>query len=137
MSPVAQVLVIDDDPDFVEYVRIILETNGYAVLCAYNADHGLDLLRTKHPDIVLLDIMMSYKMTGLDVTRTIHQDSDLCTIPLIVISSVLPGAQALQDQVEPDSIAAFLTKPVEPSELLCLVAETIADYKNKTKSDSN
>ena len=92
MSSKGKVLVIDDDPDFVEFVRIILETNGYDVSCAYNANHGLELLRTGHPDIVLLDIMMSYTMAGLEVTRTMHQDLELSTIPLIVISSVLPGA---------------------------------------------
>ena len=90
MASKYKVLVIDDDPDFVEFVRIILETNGYNVSCAYNADHGLELLRTKRPDIVLLDIMMSYSMAGLEVTRTMHRDLELSTIPLIVISSVLP-----------------------------------------------
>lgn len=124
-----QVLVIDDDPDFVEYVRIILEAGGYTVFCAYNAQQGLELGRTAHPDLVLLDIMMSYTMAGLDVTRTVRQDAELSAIPLIVISSVLPGAQAAQDQEALSSIAGFLTKPVEPSELLKLVAETIEKHR--------
>jgi CheY-like chemotaxis protein len=126
-----RVLVIDDDPDFVEFMRIVLETNGYDVSCAYNADHGLELLRTERPDIVLLDIMMSYSMAGLQVTRAMREDLELSRIPLIVISSVLPGAQALDDQEDLASIAAFLTKPVEPSELLHLIAETIAQNGNK------
>ena len=129
MSSKSKVLVIDDDPDFVEFVRIILETNGYDVSCAYNADHGVTLLRTGHPDIVLLDIMMSYSMAGLEVTRTMHQDLELSTIPLIVISSVLPGAQALENQEGFSSIVAFMTKPVEPSELLRLIADNIATHK--------
>ena len=75
----------------IEFVRIILETNGYDVCCAYNADQGLALLRTESPDIVLLDIMMSYSLAGLEVTRTMHKDLELAKIPLIVISSVLPS----------------------------------------------
>jgi CheY-like chemotaxis protein len=127
MSSKGKVLVIDDDPDFVEFLRIILETNDYDVSCAYNANHGLELLRAEHPGIVLLDIMMSYTMAGLEVTRTMHQDLELSKIPLIVISSVLPGAQALEDQEGFASIVAFMTKPVEPSELLHLIAEHIAN----------
>jgi CheY-like chemotaxis protein len=89
----------------------------------------LELLRTGHPDIVLLDIMMSYTMAGLEVTRTMHQDLELSAIPLIVISSVLPSAQALEDQAGFSSVVAFLTKPVEPSELLRLIAENITNHQ--------
>ena len=127
MSTKGKVLVVDDDPDFVEFMRIILETGGYQVFVASNAQHGLALLRTAHPDIVLLDIMMSYSMEGLDVTQMMREDHQLRSIPLIIISSVFAGTQAFQNREQDLSfVAAFLTKPVEPQELLRLVAETIA-----------
>ena len=69
--------------------------------------------------------MMSYTMAGLDVTRVMHQDPELSAVPLIVISAVLPGAQALEDHGGAESVAAFLTKPVEPSELVRLIEENI------------
>jgi CheY-like chemotaxis protein len=124
MSPAGKVLVIDDDPDFVEFIRIILEARGYSVVCTYNAEQGLSLMRTEHPDLVLLDMLMSYTMEGLDVTRTMREDTELRKIPLIVVSAVLTDADALQGEgEEPLPIVAFLTKPVEPGELLNLVAE--------------
>ena len=89
MSPPGKVLVIDDDPDFVEFIRIILEAGGYSVVCTYNAEQGLSLMRTEHPDLVLLDMLMSYTMEGLDVTRTMREDPELRKIPLIVVSAVL------------------------------------------------
>lgn len=125
MTSKGKVLVIDDDPDFVEFVRIILESNEYDVVCAYNADQGVDMLRAERPGVVLLDMMMSYTMAGLEVTRVMGQDPELSSIPLIVISAVLPGAQALEDQGGSESVAAFLTKPVEPSELVRVIAENI------------
>lgn len=130
MSSKGKVLVIDDDSDFVEFMRIILESEGYSVFCAFNADQGLNLLRAEHPDIVLLDVMMSYTMEGLDVTRTMRQDPELGQVPLVVISSILTGAQAWQSQGQDLSfVTAFLTKPVEPQDLLNLVAEIIARHK--------
>jgi len=127
MSTQGKVLVIDDDPDFVEFMRIILEAGGYEILSASNAQDGLALLRTAHPDIVLLDIMMSYTMEGLDVTQMMREDHQLRSIPLVIISSVFSGTQAFQNREQDLSfVAAFLTKPVEPQDLLRLVAETIA-----------
>lgn len=127
MPTTGKVLVIDDDPDYLEFIRIILEAGGYSVSCAYNADQGLSLMRTEHPDLVLLDILMSYTMEGLDVTRAMRQDAELRNIPLIVISAVFTGANALQGEGEESPpIVAFLTKPVEPNELLTLVAEAIS-----------
>jgi CheY-like chemotaxis protein len=127
MPTTGKVLVIDDDPDFVEFTRIILEAGGYSVVCAYNADQGLSLMRTEHPDLALLDILMSYTMEGLDVRRAMCEDVELRNIPLIVISAVFTDANALQcEGKESPPIVAFLTKPVEPNELLSLVARAIS-----------
>lgn len=132
MTSLAKILVIDDDPDFVEFVRIILQAEGYAVFCAYNADHGLELLRLEQPDLVLLDILMSYSMAGLEVTRMMQQDVELSTIPLIVISSVFTDQQALERQDASTSISAFLTKPVEPRELVQLIRDTLANKRTNS-----
>lgn len=129
MSKTGKILVIDDDPDFLEFVRIILETGGWSVSCAHNADQGLSLMRTEHPDLVLLDILMSYTMEGLDVTRAMREDAELQNIPLIVISAVFAGVNALQTTESPP-IKAFMTKPVEPNELLKLVSEAIPPSEN-------
>ncbi|MDY7042415.1 MAG: response regulator [Chloroflexota bacterium] len=127
--------MIDDDPDYMEFTRIILESGGYSVSCAYNAEQGLSLMRTEHPDVVLLDMLMSYTMEGLDVTRAMRETPELRNIPLIVISAVLTDANALQSENEESpSISAFLTKPVEPGELLSRVAEAISRAEGRNRS---
>lgn len=127
MTSPAKILVIDDDPDFVEFVRIILEAEGFTVFCAGNAEQGLELLRRQRPDLVLLDMLMSYSMAGPQVTQVMQQDAELAAIPLIVISAVFTDRQALEQQQAQRAIRAFLTKPVEPSQLVRLIRETLAE----------
>ena len=121
-----KILAIDDDPDFLEFIRIILEAQGYDVVWAYNAEQGLALMRTEQPDLVLLDLLISYAMQGLDIRREMGQDEELRQIPLIVVSSVLTEASGLQNGDErAPPILACLSKPIEPGELLRLIAEVV------------
>lgn len=124
------ILVIDDDPDFVEFVRIVLESVGYQVLCAYNAEQGLALMRDALPDLVLLDMLMSYSMDGLNVTRTMREDVELSGIPLIVVSAILSGPHAMPGENGASPfVTAFLTKPIEPGDLLRKVAEVLSQQR--------
>jgi CheY-like chemotaxis protein len=122
---VAKILAIDDDPDFIEFIRIILEAEGHSVICAYNVDQALALMRQEHPDLVLLDLLISYAMQGLDVKRAMGADPELRDIPLIVISSVLTDADALLEEEVPPTLAV-LNKPVEPDVLLRLIHDGIS-----------
>jgi CheY-like chemotaxis protein len=122
---VARILAIDDDPDFIEFIRIILEAEGHSVICAHNVDQALALMRKEHPDLVLLDLLISYAMQGLDVKRAMGADPELREIPLIVISSVLTDANALLEEEVPPTLAV-LDKPVEPDVLLRLVHNSIS-----------
>jgi len=136
MTSPAKILVIDDDPDFVEFVRIILEAEGYHVFCAANAEQGLDLLRRQRPDLVLLDMLMSYSMAGPQVTRAMQQDAELVNIPLIVVSAVFTDQQALEHQQAQRAIHAFLTKPVEPSHLVQVIRQALANPRTDAAQQS-
>jgi CheY-like chemotaxis protein len=65
----AKVLVVDDDPDFVKVTTRVLEKAGHEVVSAANGAKALQAMRREAPDVVLLDIMMSYILDGLDVSR--------------------------------------------------------------------
>ena len=113
------ILVIDDDSDFREYLRIILESHGYRVTCAGNARDGAALLQSEQPDLIILDAMMSYAFQGLSLVQEIRQDSRLDPVPLILVSAVLrEPAHALLSDVPADAIDAFLTKPMQPAVIL-------------------
>jgi CheY-like chemotaxis protein len=66
-----KVLIIDDEPDFVELTRMRLEANGYAVLAASNGREGLDVARRESPNLILLDVMMP-EMDGFETLKALR-----------------------------------------------------------------
>ncbi|MCJ7667196.1 MAG: response regulator [Anaerolineae bacterium] len=84
----AKILVVDDDPDFVNLTRRILQSRNYEVLTASNGEKALAAMRKERPDLVLLDIMMAYILDGLDVSREMAEDTELKDIPVIMVTSL-------------------------------------------------
>ncbi len=126
MSPPTTVLIVDDDPDFREFVRIVLERHDYQVLEAGNAASGLAAMRQYHPDLVLLDAMMSYELAGIGTIRTVRHDPDIAHTPLILISAVLSDDEdRFLPADERAMVDRFLTKPISPDALLTAVASTL------------
>ena len=74
MADPRQILIIDDDPDFLDYLEIILAANGYEVQKATGADQGLALMRACCPALVIVDVMMSYVLDGWAIGREIRDD---------------------------------------------------------------
>jgi two-component system sensor histidine kinase/response regulator len=130
MSATGKVLVVDDDPDFLEYTRIVLESQGYTVQTAATSDVALRMMRADKPDIALLDVMMSYVLDGLNLTRQMRDDPDLRDIPVIMISAIVSREEAgVFPTDEYLAVDAFLTKPVDPADLLNQVAKLIKSRK--------
>ena len=117
-----KILVVDDDRDFIKITRIILESGNYEVLTAGNGEQALEVMRRDKPDLVLLDIMMSYILDGLDVRREMARDEQLRDIPVIMVTS-LTGKHARSslpsDEYIPES--EWLHKPIDPTALLQLI----------------
>jgi CheY-like chemotaxis protein len=115
----AKVLVVDDDPDFVEISRMVLESRGHVVSTAANGDQALERLRADKPDIILLDIMMATVLDGLNVSRVIREDPNLKDIPLVMVTSIAntPHAELFPTD-ESLSVDGWISKPVNPAELL-------------------
>ena len=118
----AKVLVVDDDPDFVKVTSKVLEKAGHEVLSATNGAKALQAMRQTPPDVVLLDIMMSYILDGLDVSREMAEDPDLKGIPVIMVTS-LTGVKGngLLPTDEYIPVDEWLSKPVDPETLLSRV----------------
>lgn len=118
----AKVLVVDDDPDFVKVTTKILEQEGYDVISAPNGAKALQTMRQERPDVVLLDIMMSYILDGLDVSREMAEDPDLKDMPVIMVTSLTgvkgSGVFPTDEYVPVDE---WLSKPVDPETLLTRV----------------
>jgi DNA-binding response OmpR family regulator len=118
--------VIDDDRDFVNITRMILESQQYRVITAANGEQGLIVMRAEKPDLVILDIMMSYIVEGLDVRRKMAEDAALQHIPVIMVTS-LTSARALGEMPSHDYIpdSQWLNKPIDPDVLLERVRELL------------
>ena len=126
MAEQATILVVDDDRDFVNITRMILESQQYQVITAANGEQGLQVMRQENPDLVILDIMMSYIMDGLDVRRKMAEDSALQHIPVIMVTS-LTSARAQGEMPAHDYIpdSQWLNKPIDPDLLLERVRELL------------
>ncbi len=122
----ARILVVDDDPDFVEITTTILEDNGYQTMTAANGTEALDRMRQTKPDLVLLDIMMSTVLDGLSVSEEMQADPALKNLPIIMISSIADTEHAAifptDGYVHMD---AWITKPIRPDDLLKKVRQSL------------
>jgi len=118
----ASILVVDDDPDFVEITRTILSKEGYKVSSASTGDQALQMMKEKRPDLVLLDVMMTTPLEGVQVARKMSADPALKEIPVVMISSIDSSqyAASLPDDVHLP-IDAWISKPVKPEHLLSTV----------------
>jgi CheY-like chemotaxis protein len=115
----AKILVVDDDPDFVNAAKIILESNHHDVIAAANGDAGYQRARDDRPDLVILDVIMDTILDGLSVSRRMHDDADLVDIPVIMVTSIANSDYAeLFPTDEYIHINAFLSKPISPDELI-------------------
>ena len=117
-----KILVVDEDPDFVRIIRAILEAEGYQVFEAANGKQALEALRQDKPDLMLLDVMMSTTLEGVDVCREIRADPDLKDVPIIMVSSIATTEYAPEfPDDEHIPIDTWISKPIQPAVLLKVV----------------
>jgi twitching motility two-component system response regulator PilH len=141
MSTEKHILIIDDDPDAIAYLRAILKKRPYAITTAPDGEEGLSKARESPPDLILLDLMMP-KKSGVKFINEIRQDERLKKIPIVVASGARQATgvdmrRYLEDQpfgekktqvlgtdhdVKP---AAYLEKPIQPSELLATIEKLL------------
>lgn len=125
MSDKKKVIVIDDEPDMVTFLTLLLEDNGYATVSAKDGQEGIEKVRTEHPDLVLLDITMPEK-SGVRFYREIRGDSELKSIPVVIVTGVAKEFKdfiSTRRQVPPPD--GFISKPIEKQELLDIVARLL------------
>src|SRR5579884_3694545 len=112
MAETRTILVVDDEPDLLHAVRLYLEMEGYQVITATNGEEALEKLRTRLPDLVVLDVMMP-EMNGFETLEEIRRVSN---VPVIMLT--VKGEES--DKVRGLSLGAddYVTKPFSQRELL-------------------
>lgn len=120
MAPEANILLIDDDVDFVDATKIILESKKYKVSVAYNGDEGIQKAKKEKPDLIILDVIMPVK-DGFTAAEQLKGDPQLAKIPVVMLTSYatrrietsIPVSQGMALEAED-----YIDKPVAPEELL-------------------
>ncbi len=127
MAEKVKILIVDDDPDFVEATRTVLESVPYEVSVAYDGDEGLAKVRTEKPDLIILDIIMPTQ-DGFQVCEKIKEDPELSRIPVIMLTALsqqlTETRYSLRDGMMLEA-EDYIDKPVKPNELLAKVKKLL------------
>ena len=113
-----KILIIDDDPNIVDYLVTLFEDNDYSTTSAANAQEGLEIAKREIPDLITLDIEMPGDW-GPRLYRKMVEDKKLKNIPIIVISGLTGSEHAISKAV------ACIKKPFDHDNLLKLVKDTL------------
>ena len=128
----AKVLLVDDDPDFLEMHKAVLARNGYEVLTAFNGREGLERVRTDLPDLIILDLMMEKHDSGFSFSKQIKNDPLFKKIPILMVTSVAE-VTGYSFSIEKDGYWMkaddFLDKPVMPDVLIGRVEKLLRNKK--------
>jgi len=84
----AKILIIDDDNDFTEATKVILESRNYEVISADNTNEGLLLLENENPDLLILDIMMENKAAGIIISRQVRKNPKFQKLPILMLTGM-------------------------------------------------
>lgn len=115
----AKILVVDDDPDFVEFTRIVLEREGHTIVSAAGGGEALDKIAEDTPDLIVLDVIMDTVLDGLSVSQELGEHAEYKQVPIIMITSIANSDYAeLFPTDEYIHLDTFLTKPVAPERLV-------------------
>ena len=137
MGPKHRILIIDDDPIYVKATRAVLEARGYLVDSATNGDEGLAKLARNKPDLVLLDVMMSWPLEGVSVSRKMLSRRALRDIPIIMISAIRESEyRGVFPQDEYLHIDGWLDKPCAPDVLMSEI-EAILERGQRHKAHAS
>ncbi len=118
------VLVIDDDIDLVEIIRMTLEREKLRVIDAQNGERGVALAREQKPDLILLDVMMGTVDEGFQVAYRLRSDPLTAQTPIIMLSAVTERTGFAFDKsrdAEFLPVSEFIEKPISPRKLVDLV----------------
>ena len=123
-----KILIIDDDIDLVEAMRLTLESAGFEVIDAQDGKKGLEKIASGSPDLVILDVMMGTQDEGFHVAYQIKNNPDTSDIPVIMLTAV--GQEtgfSFNKEKDEDFLPVneFLEKPIDPDTLIELVKKNL------------
>ena len=130
MAEPSLILIVDDDYDFLEINRHILERAGFRVATAASPTQAMDRVAAETPDLVITDLMMSEVDSGFSLARRLRDDSRTAAVPIIMSTSVttalgLDFTPHSADDLASMKVDAYFDKPLDPVALVAKVRELL------------
>ncbi len=121
----ARILIIDDDPDIVESMKVVLESEKFTIDVAATGKEGLKKARLKKPDLIILDVMMETGDKGFEVARELKKDKDYEAIPILMLTAI-KEKRGLDFKKEAGDkiwlpVDDYCEKPLKPEDLISKV----------------
>lgn len=135
MANGSDILMIDDDRDLVQSIRIVLESRNYAFRSAFNGKEGYARIQEKTPSLIILDVMMATDTEGFDLAYKLRNDPRYQSIPIIMVTGfpkkmAEEGPDRFQHILgESWPVSQFIEKPVDPELLLASVDKMLAESR--------
>ena len=126
----AKVLIVDDDPDMHEALRIVLQSEGFEVRSAYNAEQGIETIEAEPPDLVILDVLMPTDYEGFEMARQVREELKRHDLPILILSAVhelkkVPYRFTPHETYLP--VDVFMDKPVDTHQLCDKIRELLGE----------
>ncbi|ALV29208.1 response regulator [Pannonibacter sp. Q-1] len=115
------VLIVEDNELNMKLFHDLLEAHGYGTLQTRTGIEALELARKYRPDLILMDIQLP-EVSGLEVTKWIKEDDDLCTIPVIAVTAF--AMKGDEERIRQGGCEAYISKPISVTKFL----ETVRSY---------
>jgi DNA-binding response OmpR family regulator len=129
MSKKAKILLVDNDVDFIDLNRAILENNGFEVAVAYSGQEVMDKVRFEEPDLIVLDLMLERHDTGFRVAKALKADPIFSKTPILMVTAV--GSETgTEFSQELDGYwmktEDYASKPISPEDLVKRINDLLA-----------
>ncbi len=125
MADKKRILIVDDEPDVLEWFSTLFEDNGYTTITARDGFDGFEKAEAELPDLITLDITMD-KESGVKMFRKLHESEKAKNIPVIMITGMDPEFKKfIESRKQVDPPAAYFEKPVDKDQLLAKIKDLI------------
>jgi len=125
-----RILIIDDDPDIVESMRVVLENKGYGVEIAKSGREGLERVKKNKPALIILDVMMETGDKGFDVARDLKRNDEHKDVPILMLTAIKERTGLGFDKEAGDEdwlpVDDYCDKPLKPDELIAKIEALLA-----------
>jgi two-component system alkaline phosphatase synthesis response regulator PhoP len=127
------ILIVDDDPDIIEGILMILETQPYRLATARDGKQCMAKIKQEVPDVLILDLLMP-RMDGWGVIREMRSDPRFSKVPIMILSTVIEDASHRRYELETGmamDIQGYVQKPAKPADLLQRIEVILEKHRHK------